>query len=99
MPSWEKTTHILPVIISNALSKDQEKRLIDVLKDNREAIGWLIADIKDISQTTCMHSSYLEEGAKPETQPQRRLNPPMMEVVKKDVMKPLGLDDLPHFGW
>ncbi|XP_019158165.1 PREDICTED: uncharacterized protein LOC109154882 [Ipomoea nil] len=30
------------------------------------------------------------EGAKPSRQPQRRLNPPMMEVVKEEVLKLLG---------
>ena len=34
-----------------------------------------------------MHASYLEEGAKPSRQPQRRLNPPMMDVVKKEILK------------
>ena len=34
-----------------------------------------------------MHASYLKEGAKPSCQPQRRLNPPMMDVVKKEILK------------
>ena len=34
-----------------------------------------------------MHASYLKEGAKPSRQPQRRLNPPMMDVVKKEILK------------
>ena len=34
-----------------------------------------------------MHASYLEEGAKPSRQQQRRLNPPMMDVVKKEILK------------
>ena len=51
------------------------------------AIGWTIADIKGISPSTCMHRILLEEGAKPSHQPQRRLNPPMMDLVKKEILK------------
>lgn len=34
-----------------------------------------------------MHHILLEEGAKHSRQPQRRLNPPMMDVVKKEILK------------
>ncbi|CAO2822806.1 unnamed protein product [Amaranthus hypochondriacus] len=34
-----------------------------------------------------MHKILLEEGARPVRQPQRRLNPPMMEVVKVEILK------------
>ena len=55
----------LPVIVSSQLSKQQEAKLIDVLKRNKTAIGWTLADIKGISSTTCVHRILLEEGAKP----------------------------------
>ncbi|XP_074298534.1 uncharacterized protein LOC141629429 [Silene latifolia] len=77
----------LPVIISSKLTKDQEEALIRVLKQHKEAIGWTMADIKGISPTLCMHRILLEDEAKPVRQPQRRLNPPMMDVVKKEVLK------------
>ena len=60
---------------------------MQVLKEHKTAIGWTIADIKGISPSTCMHRILLEEGAKPSRQPQRRLNPPMMDVVKKEILK------------
>ncbi|CAN6700806.1 unnamed protein product [Malus baccata var. baccata] len=60
-----------------------------VLKEYKTAIGWTLADIKGISPTTCMHRILLEEGSKTSREAQRRLNPPMMEVVKKEVIKPL----------
>ncbi|CAH9100957.1 unnamed protein product [Cuscuta epithymum] len=81
----------LPVIISNALAQEQEERLIAVLKEYKLAIGWSIADIKGISPSTCMHRILLEDEAKAVRQPQRRLNPPMMEVVKKEVIKLLQM--------
>ena len=34
-----------------------------------------------------MHRILLEEGARLSCQPQRRLNPPMMDVVKKKIFK------------
>ncbi|KAH9781478.1 Endonuclease [Citrus sinensis] len=77
----------LPVIISSKLSTLEEEKLIRVLRDYKKAIGWTIADIKGISPSTCMHRILLEEDAKPSIQAQRRLNPLMMEVVKKEILK------------
>ncbi|KAH9751265.1 hypothetical protein KPL71_014224 [Citrus sinensis] len=77
----------LPVIISSKLSTLEEEKLIRVLRDYKKAIRWTIADIKGISPSTCMHRILLEEDAKPSIQAQRRLNPLMMEVVKKEILK------------
>ncbi|CAN6679382.1 unnamed protein product [Malus baccata var. baccata] len=77
----------LPVIVSSSLTALDEEKLIRVLKEHKTAIGWTLADIKGISPTTCMHRIFLEEGAKPTREAQRRLNPPMMEVVKKEIIK------------
>ncbi|XP_062010355.1 uncharacterized protein LOC133726754 [Rosa rugosa] len=77
----------LPVIISSSLTSPQEGRLVEMLKQHKTAIGWTLADIRGISPTTCVHRILLEEGAKPTREAQRRLNPPMMEVVKKEVIK------------
>ncbi|CAN6725357.1 unnamed protein product [Malus baccata var. baccata] len=77
----------LPIIVSSSLTALEEEKLIRVLKEHKTAIGWTLADIKGISPTTCMHRIFLNEGAKPTREAQRRLNPPMMEVVKKDIIK------------
>ena len=77
----------LPVIISSSLSELQERKLIKMLGNYKEAIGWSIADIKGISPTMCMHKILMEESYKPTVQPQRRLNPNMQEVVKKEVLE------------
>ncbi|CAN6725540.1 unnamed protein product [Malus baccata var. baccata] len=77
----------LPVIISSSLTAQEEDKLVRVLREYRIAIGWTLADIKGISPTTCMHRILLEEGAKPSREAQRRLNPPMMDVVKKEIIK------------
>ncbi|KAL0344744.1 UNVERIFIED_CONTAM: Retrovirus-related Pol polyprotein from transposon.6 [Sesamum radiatum] len=65
----------------------QEEKLKEVLRENIKAIGWSIADIRGISPVTCTHKILMEEGHKPKAQPQRRLNPNMQEVVKKEILK------------
>lgn len=77
----------LPAIVSSKLDNEQERRLVEVLKRNKTAIGWTLADIKGISPTTCVHRILLEEGAKPTREAQRRLHPPMMKVVQDEVIK------------
>ncbi|KAL5579937.1 hypothetical protein UlMin_012379 [Ulmus minor] len=78
---------IFPVIISSELSDVQSDKLLDLLREHKTALGWAIADIKGISPLICSHRIYLEEGANPRRDPQRRLNPTMKEVVKKEVLK------------
>jgi len=58
-----------------------------VLRDHKTAIGWIIADIKGISPSLCMHKILMEDNYKPLIQPQRHLNPAMKEVVRKEVLK------------
>ncbi|XP_058725862.1 uncharacterized protein LOC131597169 [Vicia villosa] len=76
-----------PVIISNSLSTQEETRLIEVLKKHEGAIGWVLSDLKGISPAYCMHKIMMEDDYKPVAQPQRRLNPSMKEVVRKEVVK------------
>jgi hypothetical protein len=67
----------LPVIIASDLIDAQEKELLDVLREHKEAIGWTIDDIKGISPSLVMHKIHLEKNSKPSRKPQRRLNPAM----------------------
>ncbi|KAM1961902.1 hypothetical protein ACFX1R_023431 [Malus domestica] len=78
---------MLPVIISCSLMAQEDGKLVRVLKEYKTAIGWTLADIKGISPTTCMHHILLEEGSKTSREAQHRLNPHMMEVVKKEIIK------------
>ena len=80
-----------PVIISSSLEMNQENQLFEILRTHRTALGWTIADIKGISPLICTHRIHLEEDVKPFRQPQRRLNPIMKEVVKKEVLKLLDV--------
>ncbi|XP_016708064.1 uncharacterized protein [Gossypium hirsutum] len=54
----------LPIIVSNRLSKLEKESLIHVLKNHKEAIGWTIADLKEINPLTCTYKIYLEENTK-----------------------------------
>ncbi|XP_075076463.1 uncharacterized protein LOC142163107 [Nicotiana tabacum] len=77
----------LPVIVSSDLSKLQEEKLMRVLREHKRALGWTMSDIKGISPAFCMHKILMEEGHKPSVEKQRRLNPIMKEVVRKEVIK------------
>jgi len=76
-----------PVILSSLLTTDEEEQVIEVLKLNQKAIGWQLSDLKGISPAYCMHRIHVEADFKPVVQPQKRLNPAMKEVVKKEVQK------------
>jgi hypothetical protein len=65
----------------------QEEKLVKLLCDHKTIIGWTLANIKGISPSMCMHHILLEDIAKPTREMQRRLNLPMMEVVKAEILK------------
>ena len=65
----------LPVIISSSLSNMEEEKLLKILKEHKEAIGWSLTDIKGIRPSMCMHRILLEEESKSTVDAQRRLNP------------------------
>ena len=77
----------LPVIISSSLTAMEEEKLLRVLRDHKQALGWSLADLKGIRPFMCMHRILSEDGHKPSVEAQRRLNPTMKEVVRKEVLK------------
>ena len=80
-----------PIIIYSSLELEQENKLLEILRTHKAAIGWTIADIKGISPLICTHRIHLEEDVKSSRQPQRKLNPIMKEVVKKEILKLLDV--------
>ena len=62
-----------------------------VLKINIGAFAWCIDDIKGISPSVCMHKILMEDDVKPIVEHQRRWNPTLKEVVKKEVLKWLNV--------
>ena len=65
----------------------EEEKLLRVLRDHKNTIGWSLADLKGIRPSMCMHRILLEDGHKPSVEAQMRLNPTMKEVVRKEVLK------------
>ncbi|GJX05354.1 reverse transcriptase domain-containing protein [Tanacetum coccineum] len=77
----------LPVIISKDLSQDEKTSLINVLKNRKQAIAWKLSDIRGIDPEFCSHKILLEDNYKPSVQHQRRVNPKIYDVIKKEVEK------------
>ncbi|GJU91149.1 hypothetical protein Tco_1303572 [Tanacetum coccineum] len=59
---------------------------LEVFRNHIGAIAWSIADIKGINSSFCTHKILMEDEFKPWVQPQRRVNPNIKEVVKKEVI-------------
>ncbi|GJR11987.1 reverse transcriptase domain-containing protein [Tanacetum coccineum] len=77
----------LPVILSSQLSTQNKSKLVSVLKKHKEAFAWKTTDIPGICPSFCKHKIQLLDDKKPVVQKQRRLNPNMQEVVKKEIVK------------
>ena len=75
------------MIISTSLTVVEEKKLLRVLQDHKDVIEWSLADLMVIRPSMCMHYILLEDGHKPSVEAQRRLDPTMKEVVRKEVLK------------
>nr|GEW35419.1 reverse transcriptase domain-containing protein [Tanacetum cinerariifolium] len=77
----------LPLIISSQLSKEKKNKFISVLKKHKQAFAWKTTDIPGIFSSFYKQKVQLLDDKKPVVQKQRRLNPDMQEVVKKEIMK------------
>nr|GEU51027.1 reverse transcriptase domain-containing protein [Tanacetum cinerariifolium] len=76
-----------PVIISKDLSVNEKSALIEVLKSRKKAIAWKLTDIRGIDPEFCSHKILLEDDYSPKVQSQRRVNPKIHDVIKKEVEK------------
>ncbi|GJZ11663.1 reverse transcriptase domain-containing protein [Tanacetum coccineum] len=77
----------LPVIIAKDLKNEEKTALIEVLKSHKRAIAWKLSDIKGINPEFCTHKILMEEDYEPTVQHQRRVNPKIHDVIKKEVEK------------
>nr|GEU42541.1 reverse transcriptase domain-containing protein [Tanacetum cinerariifolium] len=77
----------LPVIIAKELGDEEKSALIKVFKSHKRAIAWKLSDIQGINQEFCTHKILMEEDYKPTVQHQRRVNPKIPNVIKKEVEK------------
>lgn len=76
-----------PVIVSSELTENELSMLLNELKKYRKALGYSLDDIKGISPSLCMHRIHLEDESKTSIEHQRRLNPNLKDVVKKEIIK------------
>ncbi|GJS89102.1 reverse transcriptase domain-containing protein [Tanacetum coccineum] len=81
----------LPVIIAKDLKNEEKAALIEVLKSHKRAIAWKLSDIKGINPEFCTHKILMEEDYEPTVQHQRRVNPKIHDVIKKEVEKLLDV--------
>nr|GEU88978.1 reverse transcriptase domain-containing protein [Tanacetum cinerariifolium] len=58
-----------------------------VLKSRKKVIAWKLTDIKGIDLEFCSHKILLEDDYSPKVQSQRRVNPKIHDVIKKEVEK------------
>nr|GEZ69675.1 DNA-directed DNA polymerase [Tanacetum cinerariifolium] len=76
-----------PVIIAKDLNVNGKTALINVLKSRKKVIAWKLIDIKGIDLEFCSHKILLEEDFSPKVQSQRRVNPKIHDIIKKEVKK------------
>nr|GEY88710.1 reverse transcriptase domain-containing protein [Tanacetum cinerariifolium] len=74
-------------IIAKYLSDEEKSALITVLKSHKRAIAWKLSDIKGINLEFCTHKILMEEDFELAVQQQRRVNPKIHHVIKKEVLK------------
>ena len=60
-----KESSNLLVIISASLTTVEKEKLLRVLRDHKDIIGWSSANLKGIHPSMCMHQILLEDGHKP----------------------------------
>ena len=80
------------MIISAALTENEEQKLLKIIRKYKKAIAWSIEDLKGIGPSICMHKIMLEDKAKTSIEHQSRLNRVMKDVVRKEVLKWLNAD-------
>nr|GEU34449.1 reverse transcriptase domain-containing protein [Tanacetum cinerariifolium] len=76
-----------PVIIAKDLNVNEKTALINVLKSRKKTIAWKLSDIRGIDPEFCSDKILLEEDFSPKVQSQRRVNPKIHDVIKKEVKK------------
>nr|GEW76044.1 DNA-directed DNA polymerase [Tanacetum cinerariifolium] len=82
----------LKIIIAKDLKDVEKEALINVLKSHKRAIAWKISDIKGIYLRFYTHKILMKDDYKPAVHSQRRVNPKIHDVIKKEVIKLLDTD-------
>nr|GEZ63609.1 reverse transcriptase domain-containing protein [Tanacetum cinerariifolium] len=88
----------LPIIIAKDLKDEEKIALIKVLKSHKQALAWQLSDIKSISKFDQTHKILMGDNFKLAVQHQRRVNPKIHEVIKKEVLKLLDAGLIYHIS-
>nr|GEY53198.1 hypothetical protein [Tanacetum cinerariifolium] len=83
----EKLLNEEPFISAKNLKVDEREALLNILKSHKRAIAWKISNIKGIDPRFCTHKILMKDNYKPAVQSQRRVNPKIHDVIKKEVIK------------
>ena len=75
------------MIISKSIIIKEEEKLLRILREYKTTLVWSIDDIKGINPSNCMHKILIKDNFKLATGHQRRSNPYMKDVVRKEVLK------------
>lgn len=75
------------ILVNVDLNDEESKRLLMVLRKYPTTLGDNISDLKGISPFVCMPIIMLEEDSKSSREHQRRINPIMSDVVRREVLK------------
>nr|GEV84574.1 reverse transcriptase domain-containing protein [Tanacetum cinerariifolium] len=75
------------VIIAKDLSSNEKTALINVLKTRKKAVSWKLTDIKGMDPEFCSHKILFEEDYSSKVQSQRKVNPKIHDIIKKQVEK------------
>ena len=81
------TNSTYPAIVNANLNACQVNSLLRVLREHKKAIGYTLDDLRGIHPSVCMQRILMEDDHRPTIEHQRRLNPNMQEVVKKEILK------------
>ena len=79
-----------PGIILSKMDIKQEEQLLEVLRQNKDAIGWTLTDLKGLNPSLCTHRIFLEDESRLVMEAQRRLNSKVWEAVKEKILKGLN---------
>lgn len=74
-----------PIIVNVDLGQIETEKLLHVLRKYPTTLGYNISNLKGIHPSICMDHIMLEEDYKTSIEHQRRVNPILSDVVKKEV--------------
>nr|GEY13253.1 reverse transcriptase domain-containing protein [Tanacetum cinerariifolium] len=75
------------IIIAKDFSVEEKAALIKILKSHKQAIAWKLSDINGINPKFYTHKILMQDDFEPVVQHQRRVNPKIHDVIKKEVLK------------